>query len=355
MVKKKKDKIKLKDIAEKAGVSAGTVDRVIHSRGEVNERTRQKVLNIIEELGYKPNLQARSLALKKTYRIFVLLPSAKQDNNPYWELPKKGIVKAAEETDDYNLDIILKTFSTNNKESFITVSNDVLLEEPDGIIFSPYFSDAATDFSNRCNENNIPYVLIDSNLENANALAYFGQDTVQSGYLSAKLMSFGLPSQTTILIVNITDSNSVSRHVKKREQGFLTQLAENNKNINTISLNIDLGHAGEPEKSLKEVFKSHPDIEGIFVTGSRVYKVAEFLNKTSRDTLLLGYDLIDENIDYLKTGTIDFLICQKPEEQGYKSIMAMTKHLIAGQEIPRVNYSQIDIITKENIDFYNKL
>jgi len=187
-------------------------------------------------------------------------------------------------------------------------------------------------------------------------LTYFGQDTYQSGYLSAKLMGFGVPGHSTILIVNITDANSITRHIQKREKGFLVQMKENNKNIRAISLNIDLGNSGEPEKSLKEAFNNHPEIKGIFVTGSRVYKVAEFLRETGRDdTILMGYDLIDENVEYLKIGTIDFLICQKPEEQGYKSIMALTMHLIAGQKIDRVNYSQIDIITKENIDFYNKL
>jgi LacI family transcriptional regulator len=54
-------KIRIKDIAEKASVSIGTVDRVLHNRGEVAEETRQQVLNIIAKLGYTPNLLAKSL------------------------------------------------------------------------------------------------------------------------------------------------------------------------------------------------------------------------------------------------------------------------------------------------------
>jgi LacI family transcriptional regulator len=67
-------KIRIKDIAKRAQVSVGTVDRVLHNRGEVSEETRTLVNNIINELEYKPNLIASSLASKKPFQIGVLLP-----------------------------------------------------------------------------------------------------------------------------------------------------------------------------------------------------------------------------------------------------------------------------------------
>ena len=51
-----KGKITINDVAEAAGVSKGTVDRVLHNRGEVSEKSRQKVLKVVEELGFSPNL-----------------------------------------------------------------------------------------------------------------------------------------------------------------------------------------------------------------------------------------------------------------------------------------------------------
>ncbi|NJK96229.1 MAG: LacI family transcriptional regulator [Bacteroidales bacterium] len=68
-------KIRIKDIANLAGVSPGTVDRVIHNRGQVTEENREKILNIIDELDYKPNLLARSLATKKTTCLFLFVPN----------------------------------------------------------------------------------------------------------------------------------------------------------------------------------------------------------------------------------------------------------------------------------------
>ena len=61
-------KARIKDIAALAGVSIGTVDRVLHKRGEVAEKTRAKVEKILEESHYSPNLMARVLKSSKRYQ-----------------------------------------------------------------------------------------------------------------------------------------------------------------------------------------------------------------------------------------------------------------------------------------------
>ena len=65
--------IRIVDIAKMAGVSVGTVDRVIHNRGRVSEENRKKVQTILEMVHYQPNLMARSLASKKQYHFVAIL------------------------------------------------------------------------------------------------------------------------------------------------------------------------------------------------------------------------------------------------------------------------------------------
>ena len=60
---------RIKDIASMAGVSAGTVDRVLHNRGRVSEEALKKVKKALKKIDYQPNLIARSLASKKICRI----------------------------------------------------------------------------------------------------------------------------------------------------------------------------------------------------------------------------------------------------------------------------------------------
>jgi LacI family transcriptional regulator len=107
------------------------------------------------------------------------------------------------------------------------------------------------------------------------------------------------------------------------------------------------------EKNLTETFDRNPDITAIFVTNSRVFSVARFIEKKGiKNVLLIGYDFIDENIQALRKGLINFLICQKPEEQGYRGVMALYHHLILKIPIANIDYMPIDIITKENYEFY---
>ena len=62
----------IKDIARMAGVSAGTVDRVLHNRGDVSAASREKVQKVLDEIDYHPNMFAIGLAAKKRYRFCVL-------------------------------------------------------------------------------------------------------------------------------------------------------------------------------------------------------------------------------------------------------------------------------------------
>lgn len=66
--------IRIVDIAKMAGVSVGTVDRVIHNRGRVSEENKKKVQAILEMVHYQPNLMARSLASKKQYHLLLSFP-----------------------------------------------------------------------------------------------------------------------------------------------------------------------------------------------------------------------------------------------------------------------------------------
>jgi LacI family transcriptional regulator len=208
-----------------------------------------------------------------------------------------------------------------------------------------------------CKLKGIPVVFIDSNIETEDVLGYFGQDAFSSGYLAARLMKYGICENSTILILKLAKNKATFSHLMKREEGFISFFKENpSLKIKTISIEIDLSLAGEPSKSLVKLIHETSYLNAIFVTNSRVHKIANVLMEERLSHLLLiGYDLVDENIKYLKDGVIDFLICQKPEEQGYRSIMAMFNHILSKKSIERVNYSPIDIIMRENIAFYKNL
>ena len=89
-------KARIKDIAIRAGVSIGTVDRVLHERGEVAERTRERILKIIKDLEYSPNYIARALKTKRKFHLVSLLPEP-GDDNAFWIKHSLGFQKAMNE------------------------------------------------------------------------------------------------------------------------------------------------------------------------------------------------------------------------------------------------------------------
>ena len=105
--------ITIKEIAKLANVSPGTVDRVIHNRKGVSEKTAQRIREILKEHDFKVNRIAQSLAMKKKYTIAVLLPDHNEENQ-FWKTPLEGIQKAKEEVMSFGVDV--KTFSFDQKK-----------------------------------------------------------------------------------------------------------------------------------------------------------------------------------------------------------------------------------------------
>lgn len=345
--------IRIKDIAEKANVSVGTVDRVLYNRGGVKEETKQKVMRVLEEMDYQPNMLAKTLALKKTHKIVVLIPDSK--NNAYWAKPLSGIRRAQQETAPFNTAIETLTFDLADEQSFAKQTEKILQTPPDGIVFNPVFKEASLSFVRQLDQLSIPYVFMDVNLKGAQNLSFFGQDALESGIVAGKLMHYGVPNKACIAIITITDKEDVARHIRNRAKGFIQYFKK--KEIDTISFRettINLSADNEPLNSLTTLFKENPDIKGVFVPNSRVFMVAQFLEKIKKnDLFLIGYDLIDQNIRFLKKEVIDFLISQKPEEQAYLSIKTLFDAILLHKKADKTNYSPIDIITKENLKYYS--
>jgi len=346
-------KIGIKDIAKQANVSIGTIDRVLHNRGEVSKTTRENILKIIDELGYTPNLLAKSLSSKIKYTIAVLIPDP--GSNAYWEKPMDGIQAAAREIKKYNFELRIATFAYSDENSFIEKSNEILESNPSGFIFAPVFYDSSLKMIEKCDQLDLPYVFIDVFIENCKNLAYFGQDSGQSGYLAARLMNYIMDKGNKhIYIVKPLNPSAPVYHLSLREKGFISYFSEESANQSNIhSIDVDISSPSILIKSLDAIFESDQMPCGLFVANSRVHHVARYFEENKiANVVLMGYDLLKENIEFLEKGIIQFLICQKPEEQGYKSVLSLFNHLFLKQPVASLNYSPIDIIMKENIEYY---
>lgn len=341
-------KIRIKDIASLAGVSPGTVDRVIHNRGQVTEENRLRILKIIDELDYKPNLVARSLANKKHFQFVSLCPDFR-DENDYWKAPDMGIERAAREINNFNISVRRFYFDQNSVQSYQKKIKEILDIKPDGVLLSPVFRDETVEFVKQLEDKEVPYVFIDSEIEGLRNISYLGHNSFQSGYVAARLLDYIVTQDAKIIIarIGVTEPSNQATH---REEGIKHYLKNVSGKTNFIQVDLN------PENSASCInFRKHIDkeVQGIIVINSKAFEVAKIVKDSGLKNInLIGYDLLPENISYLKEGIISFLIAQRPEEQGYKGIMSLFNHLVIKTDIERQNFLPIDILTAENIEYY---
>jgi LacI family transcriptional regulator len=129
-------KIRIKDIARLAGVSEGTVDRVIHQRSDVSAKSREAVTKVLEEMNYTPNIFARSLASKKQYRFVSLFPA--YQSGDYWETVDKGLNLAAKDFVHHNIHIEKRFYNQFDVHSFVSASKEILENKPDAIFYHQF-------------------------------------------------------------------------------------------------------------------------------------------------------------------------------------------------------------------------
>lgn len=345
-------KIRIKDIAEIAQVSIGTVDRVIHKRGEVSERTRERISKLLEEHNYTPDIHASSLALKKPIKLAVVMPGVVHDH-AFWNLPQSGIQRAMEELAHYNISVDTYYFSQFDRKDFIRCRKEFPYQQVQGVLFAPVFQEESLSFLNQCEEENLPVILFNSLLDVPSIRSFVGQDAFHSGYLAAKLINYGMEPGKDVAIVNMSVRTDHYAHIIQREKGFRSYFAERSERLNQL-LTLDLHGADDQllQVQLSEACSKY-SLAGLFVTNSRVYKVAEFLaQRGKKHVSLVGYDLLPESIHYLKAETIDFLISQKPEEQAFRGLSSLFYLVAFHREPEERQMLPIDIITRENLSYY---
>ncbi len=348
-----KRSIRIKDIALKAGVSIGTVDRVLHKRGEVSVETKSKIQQIIDEMNYRPNLLASSLASKKTIVFATLMPKA-ANQDTYWSKPQSGVEKAKNQLKEYGVRIKQFFFEMEDSSSFAAEAEKLILSQPDGVMLAPCAKREALNFTRKLDELKVPYLFIDSILPNTNPISFVAQSSFDSGFLAAKLIDWGLSETGTILLIHVARELDNANHLLLREKGFNRYFELKKDNLHKlVKMEISGNSEAEIVALLAGLGIEPCQVQGVFVTNSKVHLAAACFKTLCVTPKIIGYDLIPQNMGLLREGKIDFLICQKPEIQGYQSIQLLFDHLVKKEKIRKENFTSIDLVTLENIDFYN--
>lgn len=348
--------IKIKDIAEMAGVSAGTVDRVLHKRGNVSPKSKEAVEKVLAEVGYKYNIHTSAVSYRKLIRLAIVIPETTEGE--YWGSVRNGLEHGLEEFSDIMIDCRFLFYDQFDVNSFNAAYNVLVEDEPDVAIIGPTYIDETVNVCRILDEKKIPYIFIDSKVEGTNPLATFTTDQSACGYLAAKLLHLSMSDEDSVAIFGAERiGNRTSNNSQERRKGFEAYMEYIGKGKDIHYAHYSTTNTSDNKGKVLKFIEDNRDIKGIAVLNSRGYIVADILNECGRnDIKVISFDLTSNNTRCLNEGRISALLCQRPEQQGFNAIRTMINHLLYRNiENGTQHIMPIDVVFKENLPYYREL
>lgn len=348
-------KTRIKDIALKAGVSVGTVDRVLHDRPNVSKEAREKVEKVLKEINYQPNAYASALAYNKSYTFYSLTPLHTRE--VYWDEVERGARKAVERLRDFHISMEQIHYRRFDPDHFRQQSQLLLEQNPAGVVLVPSELSVTRELTDELHARDIPFILLDSYMPDLAPLSFYGQDAFKSGYFAAKMLMLVAGKETQIMLMKQTHNGRVeSKQQANREVGFRHYMADHFPQIEIIDLELPVEREEKGyDAILRDFFNGHPGIHHCVTLCSKAYLVADWLLRTNRrNTQIMGYDVVERNRRCLKEGAISFLIAQHAYLQGYSCVDTLFRAIVLKKKVPNINYMPIELLTIDNVDFYQR-
>ena len=271
------EKIRIKDIAERAGVSVGTVDRVLHERPNVSKTAREKVEKALKEMNYQPNMYASALAYNKSYTFYLLIP--KHESEAYWEEIEEGAKKCEETRRDFHIDVEIRFYERSYDDSFREMAKEILEAQPEGVIVVPSSLAVTRELTEQLHHKSIPFILLDSYMPDLRPLSFFGQDSFCSGFFSAKMLMMIASGEKEVMLMRQTkDGKVVSKQQDNREVGFRHYMHDHFPNIEILELHLPFkGTRAEYDNMLRDFFETHPNVHHCITLNSKATIMGEYL------------------------------------------------------------------------------
>lgn len=336
----------IKQIAALAGVSRGTVDRVLNNRGSVNPATAEKIKEIAKALDYKPNRAGLVLAAqKKKLKLGVIMFSLE---NPFFIDVLVGVNEKSEELAGYNCTVVIKQIPLD-VEAQLQAIDELLAQEVSGIAMAPCNDERIRTKINLLYEQGIPVVTFNTDIENSKRIAYVGSNYAKSGATAAGLLQLMTHGQVHVGIV--TGSSNILCHTE-RIAGFINTLKPYEDQIHITDIIETHDDEIESYEKTTRLLHEHPQINALFFAAGGVYGGCRSISALHlKDKIrIIAFDKVPTTKDLVRDGTISAIICQQPKVQGSKPLSLLFTYLTTG-ELPEkeYNYVAVDIRIRENI------
>lgn len=315
---------RIKDIADLAGVSRGTVDRVLNNRSGVNPQTAEKIREIAKALDYRPNKAGLALAAqKKKYKIGVVLFS---ENNPFFDEVSEGVQMKARELEDYGVTTLTRRTEFDVKTQLDAI-DELLQEGIHGLLLAPYNHPAIPVKINELADQGIPVVTVNTDIGGSRRMAYVGSDYICGGRTAAGLLALMTTGEVELGI--ITGSPNVLCH-SERIRGLTETLERSYPRIHIAEVLENHDDEFESYALTRRLLQENPEIDALFFAAAGVFGGCKAIQESGRHPKVVTFDDVPTTLEMLRAGIISATISQQPRRQGSRSLDLLFEYLTSG-------------------------
>lgn len=339
--------VTIQQIAEKAGVSRGTVDRALNKRGRINPEVAQEIERIAKELGYvhKPRKRQNGIAGKVKIGVVTQLSKAS-----FMQEIKRGIETAVKELEGLHVEVVLRESTTVGEKEQLAALESLIQEGIHGLAVMPVDSEKVRAKLNwMITEKKIPVVTFNSDIVGTGRSCFVGMDNRRSGCVAAGLMGMLTRGTGKILIVTGYFSSLLNN---QRVDGFVEEMKHISPQLAIAGVQASFDDADEVERVIEKAMMEISGINGIFVVSAGQEGIERAFEKLGLDQrpYVVVYDQTPKNEKLLKAEVVDFLIDQNGFEQGYRPLRILADMLSGDGTAQREYfYTGLDIKTKYNL------
>lgn len=320
-------KITISQIAQMAGVSRGTVDRVIHKRGRVAPEVEKTINKIIAEYDYQPNAIGSALAKSKSYKIGVIII---EKYNPFFDIIKAGAEEAIKLYRDYNISLELEHLSGLSEDDYLAALNK-LENEVDGFVVVGHNTKKITAKVNSIIEKGIPFVTMNIDLYDSKRACYVGIDDYQGGMCIGGIVKDIIKPGERILLMSGHQENKAEH---ARLEGFY-QVLKNYPEIAVSDVYYTFDDPVNVQLLAKRILKQE-SYQMVVMMGYGVNAIGKAVDELGLKTYpkVLGFDLVPDHREALLLDKILYLVDQSAHEQSRQAIIYMCEYLLHHKPLP---------------------
>jgi LacI family transcriptional regulator len=345
-----KPKVGVHRLAEQAKVSIGTVDRALHGRPGINEKTRERVLRIARELGYEPNLAARALSRSRTHaRIGVCVP---REIHFFYDQLWEGIYDEVKRYRDYGIDFIFRPVPELGKGEAPELKK-ILSSRVNGVILTPGRPAEMKPIIDAAEAKGVRVVCVSTDAPTSKRSSIICVEPRLNGLLAGELMGKFVPAGSKVAV--ITGMLRTENHARKTE-GFVDEFPKQSQGGRVVEVIEAHEDPGESFRKTSALLARVPDLSGIYVNTVNCLPVCKALEARNRAyaVKLITTDLFQEMVPYFEKQTICASIYQRPYQQGRTAVSTMVEHLSHNTPLTST-YLNPSIVLRSNLHLFREV